>query len=152
MFDGKREWTCTTISKYRDAGQPQPAAATETVNDFDGLLVAERQYVVFGETHAISVGEQTTDICITERIHQEPGAKVLSDAEKERMTNNANAAIYQTIDKSMERAASGEPVLMRVKDLRRDNPAMAAGLPAGTSDDETVAVKLKPLSARHPKG
>jgi hypothetical protein len=40
-FDGQREWSGTIISKYRDAGQPQPATAVETVNDFAGLLVAE---------------------------------------------------------------------------------------------------------------
>jgi hypothetical protein len=151
-FDGKREWTGAIISKHWDVGKPRPATATETVNDFAGLLVAQRQYVVFGEQCTVRIGEKATDICITQRIHLEPGAKPLSDAEKDRMTEDANGAIYQTIGRSIEREASGEPIVMRVKDMRRDNPEMAAGLPAGASDDDTVAVKLKPLSARHPKG
>jgi|ERR1700722_133009 len=167
-FDANQQPTGTNISKayafpdpIPEEGSPEELAfgenmrkAAEVCADFDDLSQAEKQYYVSGFFFDYHAGKECLTVTSTNGlpILQNKTARPLLDAEIQPLRDAAKDEARKENKAYHARMAAGEPQIVRAKDLRRDMPEMAAGLPADTPDDAAVAVKTKDWNQRHPKG
>jgi hypothetical protein len=165
-FDAAKQPTGSIISRDYAFPEPHPAEgspeyiaydgdmkkAAEAVADLDDLTNAERQYTVLGFFFDYYAGKACLTVTTSLNIFCKPTAKPLLDAEIQPLREAAKQKAREQNKLHLARVAAGEPQIVRAKDLRRDLPEMAAGLPADTPDDATLAVKTKDWNERHPKG